>query len=128
MKNCHQKYRFQICPIGGFKICIQSEPTTISAPYLLLYPRGAEGWEKLQQRPLITNLPLYVKFGTKLMGIRIVVPPFWVTYMFSRGVIGGLPKMLNPFLYPKSMLPNRPSICKTRHSKHCSVIKRAILQ
>ena len=37
-----------------------------------LYPRGAEGWEKLQQRPLITNLPLCVKFGTKLMGIRIV--------------------------------------------------------
>ena len=36
-----------------------------------LYPRGAEGWEKLQQRPLITNLPLCVKFGTKLMGIRI---------------------------------------------------------
>ena len=36
-----------------------------------LYPRGAEGWEKLQQHPLITNLPLWVKFGTKLMGIRI---------------------------------------------------------
>jgi len=36
-----------------------------------LYPRGAEGWEKLQQRPLITNLPLCVKFGTKLIGIRI---------------------------------------------------------
>ena len=33
--NCHQKYRFQICPIGGVKIRIQSEPTTISAPYLL---------------------------------------------------------------------------------------------
>ena len=38
-----------------------------------LYLRGAEGWEKLQQRPLITNLPLYVKFGTKLMGVRIVM-------------------------------------------------------
>ena len=38
-----------------------------------LYPRGAEGWEKLQQRPLITNLPLCVKFGTKLMGIRICI-------------------------------------------------------
>ena len=36
-----------------------------------LYPRGAEGWEKLQQRPLITNLPLCVTFGTKLIGIRI---------------------------------------------------------
>ena len=36
-----------------------------------LYPRGAEGWENLQQRRLITNLPLYVKFGTKLMGLRI---------------------------------------------------------
>ena len=38
---------------------------------LCLYPRGAEGQSKLQQRPLITNLPLCVKFGTKLMGIRI---------------------------------------------------------
>ena len=37
-----------------------------------LYTRGAEGQSKLQQRPLITNLPLFVKFGTKLMGIRIV--------------------------------------------------------
>ena len=36
-------------------------------------PGGAEGREKLQQRPLITNLPLCVKFGTKLMGIRIKV-------------------------------------------------------
>ena len=36
-----------------------------------LYPRGAEGWEKLQQCPLITNLPLCVKFGTKLIGIRM---------------------------------------------------------
>ena len=36
-----------------------------------LYPRGAEGQSKLQQRPLITNLPLCVKFGTKLIGIRI---------------------------------------------------------
>ena len=27
---------------------------------------------KLQQCPLITNLPLCVKFGTKLMGIRIL--------------------------------------------------------
>ena len=32
---CHQKYRFQICPTGVVKIWIQSEPTTISAPYLL---------------------------------------------------------------------------------------------
>ena len=38
-----------------------------------LYARGAEGWEKLQQCPLITNLPLCVKFGTKLMGIRILI-------------------------------------------------------
>ena len=36
-----------------------------------LYPRGAEGQSKLQQRPLITNLPLCVKFGTKLISIRI---------------------------------------------------------
>ena len=36
-----------------------------------LYPRRAEGWEKLQQHPLITNLPLCVKFGAKLIGIRI---------------------------------------------------------
>ena len=36
-----------------------------------LYPRGAEGQSKLQQHPLITNLPLCVKFGTKLIGIRI---------------------------------------------------------
>ena len=36
-----------------------------------LYPRGAEGQSKLQQRPLITNLPLCVKFGTKLIGIII---------------------------------------------------------
>ena len=38
-----------------------------------LYPRGAEGQSKLQQRPLITNLPLCVKFGTKLIGIRIPI-------------------------------------------------------
>ena len=37
-----------------------------------LYPRGAEGQSKLQQRPLIANLPLCVKFGTKLIGIRKV--------------------------------------------------------
>ena len=37
-----------------------------------LYPRGAEGQSKLQQRPLITNLPLCIKFGTKLIGIWIL--------------------------------------------------------
>ena len=52
-----------------------------------LYPRGAEGQSKLQQRPLITNLPLCVKFGTKLMGIRIdfyflfeFVPTYYVSF------------------------------------------------
>ena len=47
-----------------------------------LYPRGAEGWEKLQQRPLITNLPLCVKFGTKLIGIRIKAKPS--EYVFKK--------------------------------------------
>ena len=39
-----------------------------------LYPRGAEGQSELQQRPLIIDLPLCVKFGTRLIGIRIETP------------------------------------------------------
>ena len=42
-----------------------------------LYPRGAEGQSELQQRPLIIDLPLCVKFGTRLIGIRIQEKPFW---------------------------------------------------
>ena len=51
--NCHQKYRFQICPIGGVKIWIQSEPTTISAPYLLFayIPGGLKAGKNYSSAP-----------------------------------------------------------------------------
>ena len=74
-----------------------------------LYSRGAEGQSKLQQRPLITNLPLCIKFGTKLIGIRIEYQLFMDSYMHK--VL-----LMNYFITISPLL--LPSTIGTCH-KHC---------
>ena len=65
-----------------------------------LYPRGAEGWEKLQRRPLITNPPLCVKFETELMGINAQ----WILNLILLFEMGQLLSLFTPNWNPSGPL------------------------